>query len=301
MRYLLALCFAFCLIFSNGCINKKDSSSEIAELVKSEYAFAELSVRKGIKEAFVTYLSDEAIVFRPRPVKGKPIYQERPATPAQLNWWPTFADIASTGDMGYTTGPWEIKRDSSDAEPVAFGHFVSVWKKQTDGSWRVAIDAGTSHQPPPVKAAGLDVTKLSAKKGKSATPSNVSAATSELLETDRAFAAASSADGFRQAFEQIAGDSVRYYREGAFPLVGKAAAQSALTDLNSAVVWQPMAGDVSQSGDLGYTYGIAQQQASDTNGKISELSYMHIWKKSGDGQWQLLLQIMTPVPPENSN
>ncbi len=297
MRCFIVLFFMVSLIFS-GCVREKNTTSEFAELVKSEYAFAELSAKKGIKEAFVTYLADDAIVFRPRPLKGKPIYQARPVTAAQLKWWPIFANISSAGDLGYTTGPWQFKRDSSDAQPAAFGHFVSVWKKQADGLWRVVIDAGVSHPRPASKAAGIDPTTLPAMKSVSTAMLEMSAA--ELLEADRALAAAASANGFAQAFLQHAAEGVRYYREGAFPIVGKAAVQSVLADFSGGLNWAPLAGEVSRSGDLGYTYGIAQHQAN-TNGEISELSYLHIWKKKSGEPWRLLLEVMTPIPPQTSN
>ena len=52
---------------------------------------------------------------------------------------------AASGDMGFTTGPWEAKGDINDEKPSGYGHFVTVWKKQADGSWKFVVDLGISH------------------------------------------------------------------------------------------------------------------------------------------------------------
>ena len=70
--------------------------------------------------------------------------QENLAAAGQLNWAPEFADIAVSGDLGYTTGPWEFRRSPKDA-PVAFGHYVTLWRKQNNGAWKVEVDIGIGH------------------------------------------------------------------------------------------------------------------------------------------------------------
>ena len=135
-----------------------ESVDRLAELVDAEREFARTSVASGMREAFLTFMADDAIVFRPHPVNAKSWYSERPDAPGVLDWVPVFADISLAGDLGYTTGPWEYVVEQSDT-PTAYGHYVSVWRKQPDGSWRVVIDLGTVHprpEPPtpPLTAAG---------------------------------------------------------------------------------------------------------------------------------------------------
>ena len=81
-----------------------------ASLIEAERAFSKTSEEKGIREAFLTWLAPDAIVFRPAPVEGRPVYEKMdPADPAVLTWEPEFAEIASSGELGYTTGPYRIK------------------------------------------------------------------------------------------------------------------------------------------------------------------------------------------------
>jgi tetratricopeptide (TPR) repeat protein len=59
-----------------------------------------------------------------------------------FNWAPVYGDIAQAGDLGWNTGPTVIEDASPEKKPTRHGMFFSVWKKQTDGGWRVALDLG---------------------------------------------------------------------------------------------------------------------------------------------------------------
>src|SRR5262245_41095472 len=101
-----------------------DLRSDLDSLVEAERAFARLSVSQGMKDAFLANLANDSIVFRPQATPGRPWFEKNPAPTAQLNWEPAFADIAKAADFGYTTGPWEIRRQPSEA-PAGFGHYVT--------------------------------------------------------------------------------------------------------------------------------------------------------------------------------
>lgn len=53
-----------------------------------------------------------------------------------LSWSPTKADVGATGDLGYTAGTYEM----SMGGPAEKGKYVTIWKKQTDGAWKVMED-----------------------------------------------------------------------------------------------------------------------------------------------------------------
>jgi hypothetical protein len=112
-----------------ACFQKIDSNDSLRSLVEAERSFAKTSMEKGIRDAFLTYLADDAIIFRPKPVMAKPFYAQRPNIPGSLNWKPVYADIASSGDFGYTTGPFEYRGHPEKEQADGYGFFVSVWKK----------------------------------------------------------------------------------------------------------------------------------------------------------------------------
>ena len=123
--------------------------SALQDMVKTEQAFSKMAQDKSIREAFLAYIADDGLLFRPGAVNGKSWMLEHPVPPSDkrpvLVWQPAFAGMAASGDMGFTTGPWEAKADVNDEKPAGFGHFMTVWKKQADGSWKFVVDLGISH------------------------------------------------------------------------------------------------------------------------------------------------------------
>ncbi len=127
-----------------------DSDAALASLVEAERAFARTSVEQGMRHAFLEFLADEAVIFRPTPTNGKQWFAPRPETSGTLAWQPVVADVADTGDLGYTTGPYSFS--DSAGTPVAHGHYITVWRLQPDSTWHVEIDAGINHPKPETPA-----------------------------------------------------------------------------------------------------------------------------------------------------
>ena len=139
------------------------AEESVNTLVQSELSFAKTASEKGIKTAFLSYLAEYSILFRPNAVSGKEWTAAQPETPGVLIWEPSYAEISGSGDLGFTTGPYVYKtsRDSADGD---YGQFFSIWKKQNDGSWKVLLDTGT-----PVKK---EKTSLTTRTNKGSSVSN---------------------------------------------------------------------------------------------------------------------------------
>jgi ketosteroid isomerase-like protein len=61
----------------------------------------------------------------------------------QLTWTPTEAVMGPSGDMGYTWGHFEGHGKDANGNPVTTsGRYMTVWRKQADGDWKVVLDAG---------------------------------------------------------------------------------------------------------------------------------------------------------------
>jgi ketosteroid isomerase-like protein len=67
----------------------------------------------------------------------------------RLLWTPLGADIAASGDIGYTYGTFEFHSTDKDGKrTVDYGKYTSIWKLQKDGSWKVVLDMGNSSPQP---------------------------------------------------------------------------------------------------------------------------------------------------------
>ena len=110
--------------------------------------FSKFSEENGIFKAFTSYMDNEAVIYRDKqePFKGHQAITELfKNSTGQLIWEPTFADIDANGNLGYTLGEWTYSTtDSNDVTTEATGYYVTIWKKQTDGSWKYVFDTGIS-------------------------------------------------------------------------------------------------------------------------------------------------------------
>ena len=71
------------------------------------------------------------------------------ATPGySLVWHIDKIGVASSGDIGYTSGPYEFSfKDASGKTIFDKGKSLTIWKKQSDGSWKVLYDMFNSDLP----------------------------------------------------------------------------------------------------------------------------------------------------------
>jgi ketosteroid isomerase-like protein len=293
------LCLIACLFASSIILRAQTTQPVMASLsmVETERAFARMSEEKGTRPSFMAFIADNGILFRPKAVKGKQWMADHPLPASDkrdlLSWVPSFADMAAAGDMGYTFGPWQYKRDIQDARPVAWGHFVTIWQKQADGSWKFAVDLGISHPEPAPAALSLEQPGSNPQKIKG--PVTIDSEKAALLSTERKFSEESALRGARTAFQSYASADVRVFREGRFPFKGKVASAEAIPQASGLWTWQPEAWDVSRSGDLGYSYGTYLLKSNDANAKPESGNYFRIWKKQ-DGIWKVVVDVANPVP-----
>ena len=64
------------------------------------------------------------------------------------------------------------------------------------------------------------------------------------------------------------------------------------TDPNFEISWEVMGAEVSETADMGFTYGIGKVMRTDSNGEIISMTkpYLIVWKKDSEGQWKCLIE-----------
>lgn len=267
-------------------------NAALNSLVAAERAFAAMSVRQGIKPSFLKYLAADGIVFRPTATNGRKAFESRPASPAKLTWEPAYAEVSAAGDLGYTTGPWELHFPAERNLPPSYGHFISVWKKPKGGAWRVAVDLGISHDKP----AGGGVGSGEFEAGPTHAAARPGASAIDLKGLDRACSEAARAQGMAAAFAARAAGDVRLNTEGAFPVVGLERARAQLGQAPGIFKFLPEGSGLAASRDLGYTYGIAQRFESGATVAADSSVYLHVWRGDVKGGWRIAMSVMNPLP-----
>lgn len=264
-------------------------SDAVHAIVESEGRFCQMAHDRSVRAAFLEFLADDAIVFRPEPVNGKKVWSERPESGLALIWQPIFAAMARSSDLGYTTGPAKWKKDQADEKFLGYGQFVSVWKKQRDGAWKVALDIGienpqpTSEPGPPQTLVADDVTK----------DVDLVAARQALEKTQRGFAGMAKEDSLG-ALSAFASESIRAFREEMFPIIGKKAVVDMASAGHGPMSIQASGGDMSRSGDLAYSYGSYSIKRGD---ETERGNLVQIWQTDSAGAWKLVLDLEQKVPP----
>lgn len=114
------------------------------EILESEENFAKMVQKEGIHNAFVAFASEDAVLMRNNKIiKEKKAIDEhyKGIDTKSLTWTADFIEVSSSGDLGYTYGTYQYTfKDSLGKEQVDTGIFHTVWKRQTDGSWKYVWD-----------------------------------------------------------------------------------------------------------------------------------------------------------------
>jgi ketosteroid isomerase-like protein len=269
----------------------------LKELVSAERAFAGAAEARGVRAAFLEYLAPTAIVFRPGPVLGRPVYEQIPAEAISiLAWRPTFAEVAPAGDLGYTTGPWSFKVRRQDPDPVGYGQYVSVWRKCEDGIWQVWLDAGIRHgkmESWPETVQFPDNVNTIRKAYTGAGDDN-SARSEKFIRMDNLLSQRAAAQSPAAAYLQMAARDLRLLRDRMLPVCGLDRAAALLPASKSNWIWHPAEQGCSKDGRLGYTYGILETRSGPDPGSGFRYGYLHIWRCAGSAT-QLVLDLAVPI------
>jgi len=119
------------------------------ELIATDHAFSQLSSEKGMQYAFLEYAAEEVVMLRKNklPMMGKNALIENFRTFSDtgfiLTWEPLFADLAQSGELGYTYGVYTSVSNGSDGTTSERkGTYISIWKKDDSGKWKFVLDSG---------------------------------------------------------------------------------------------------------------------------------------------------------------
>ena len=123
-------------------------------LLKADREFARATAERGI-EGFASFIAEDALFL----AGGAPLIRGRQgaveawsgllADPdSSITWEPTLAVLAESGELGYTVGQYTLTVTSENGErSVEKGKYVTIWRKQADGSWQVVLDGGNPDGP----------------------------------------------------------------------------------------------------------------------------------------------------------
>ncbi len=123
----------------------------------------------------------------------------------------------------------------------------------------------------------------------------------DLLEVDREFAETSTQKGAAEAFNEFLSENALQLPNGQNPIIGRNAIYEGMKNspLTYSLEWIPQDGEVSEFGDLGFTWGIYTFAWQDENGKRNESKgkYLNVWKKINN-EWKVIVDMGNQNPEE---
>ncbi|MEO8664671.1 MAG: DUF4440 domain-containing protein [Ignavibacteria bacterium] len=143
----LMLCLFIAGIYS--CSGSENKTTDADVIMQEDIKFCKYSIKEGFFNAFLKFADAGIIKFSEgqHPVVGikdlAKAYDNRPGT-KDLIWEPVMGEVAESGDLGFTWGKWHF----TNKDTTLYGNYFTVWKRQSDGSWKVLLDGGNSTPAP---------------------------------------------------------------------------------------------------------------------------------------------------------
>ena len=135
------------LIFIFSCReNNINLNKETQNVINTDIEFSNFSEKEGMKKSFLKFADEKAVILKNHsmPIVGKKnigkSYTGLVDTVFTLTWKPLYGYSSKSADLAYTYGTYTLsnKNDTS----LTKGTYVSIWKKQADGTWKWVLDSG---------------------------------------------------------------------------------------------------------------------------------------------------------------
>ena len=247
-------------------------SAAAQQIDDAERAFAQAVAQSGVAAGFRQFAAPDAVLFMPDPVPAGPELAGA-RWPGEFLWRAQYVGVAASGDLAFSAGPSLLR---GGARPYG-GFYLTVWKRQPDGSWKFVIDHAADMPPAAWGASGRPLAAMDVGPPQGP-PSNegLREADSDLnmgLPKDAAAAFSERLD--EQTILVRADRPVAQGRKKALALVAESAPVLEASTLG---------GSRSMDGGLGYTYGRARW-AGPAGPRLGY--YVRIWRATPQG-WRLL-------------
>lgn len=155
----LALC-ALTGIWAGACARVRASApvpaSAPSQLMDADRAFAAAAAARGL-DGWMSFFAPDAVRLTPgaEPVRGTDAIRASDAptfaNPAvRLTWAPVDGGLFADGSHGWTIGRYEVHRRAADGSDTVAGRgrYVTLWRREANGTWRVILDTGSPDPPP---------------------------------------------------------------------------------------------------------------------------------------------------------
>jgi hypothetical protein len=118
---------------------------EVEGMMQADRDFSAQSVAQGPAAAFRNWAAPDGILLGGPFYGPQALYEIMGPGGGTLEWGPTAATIAPSGDLGFTVG---IASSKADDGTRGYTKYLTVWRLQPDGAWRFVADGGNARPAP---------------------------------------------------------------------------------------------------------------------------------------------------------
>lgn len=270
------------LLFTVLCGISAVAQSLVDPVYDTQRAFEAAVAEKGVKPAFMEFLADDAIIFRPEAVNGRDFLQAVEGTQSGvLRRKVNYADVSVNGMLAYTIGEWSLTPKARPKD-IRVGEYATVWSK-VNGRYKAILDIEISHDvlerakyrrqiPEPRKS-------QTNKHGWSAADTTMNFLKMSMTKA-----------GLGGAYDTFAAEDVILLREGLPPIVGRGKAEEEM-ERYMAVDFPKRVAQF-ETGDMAYTWNPCSY--ADSNEGMEKGNCLHIWKFR-DKKWYIVLGVFARV------
>ena len=117
------------------------------ELMEADRNFARDTASRGVDGWVEAFAEDGKMVSGGPILEGHAAIREAMGALSRpgysLGWEPLFAEVSSSGDLGFTHGTYRREVQREGGEPIVeTGRYVTIWRRDPPGVWKVVLDIG---------------------------------------------------------------------------------------------------------------------------------------------------------------
>ena len=128
---------------------KASAEETLQSAMEADKAFVADIKKNGLQAAFLAWFEPEGSQFIDRGSMltgaaniAAPFAQSPPGF--MLDWAPDGGHASASGDFATTTGRYTVKMGD---QQIDAGRYVTTWKKNPEGAWKVVLDATIADPP----------------------------------------------------------------------------------------------------------------------------------------------------------
>jgi uncharacterized protein (TIGR02246 family) len=162
MKRILSLCAISAIAITLTACNQLPDThdADVKAINDTETQWNQDLAAKDLEKVVAHYADDGSLIIAGAPAStGKDAiraaFKGLIADPAlSLQFHATRVEVAKSGDLGSTQGPYSLTVTDPVSKQLVHDHgtYVTVYRKQTDGSWKAVSDVASSEVPPPAPA-----------------------------------------------------------------------------------------------------------------------------------------------------